>query len=361
MILYKNDIEKLKTLVASHTKTFLLLDENTEKFCLQYFNSIELLESNIKIVIPSGEQHKTIETVQYIWSKLVENHADRKSLLINIGGGMVTDIGGFAASCYQRGIDFINVPTTLLGMIDAAVGGKTGIDFQGLKNQIGLFSQPLAVVVLFDFLNTLPQRELLSGLAEIIKYGFIVDKTFLKAFISKDSKNPKDPKNPKAPKNPIDPTFIKKAIEVKDKITRNDTTEQGLRKILNFGHTIGHALETYLIDNQKEIRHGEGVAMGMVSALYLSEKYCGLNPEITRFYKDLYAKTFNRFNLNGIPADVLMEIMRHDKKNEDGDIRFVLIDDYGKPVYDVVVKPEDIVDSINYLIDYQNDANYWGK
>ena len=343
MILYKNDISKLTDLISAHTKTFILLDENTEKFCLQYFNSIELLKSNTKIVIPSGEQHKTIETVQYIWSKLVDNHADRKSLLINIGGGMVTDIGGFAASCYQRGIDFINVPTTLLGMIDAAVGGKTGIDFQGLKNQIGLFSQPLAVVVLFDFLNTLPQRELLSGLAEIIKYGFIVDKYFLEA------------------KLPINPDFIEKAIAVKDGITRSDTTEQGLRKILNFGHTIGHALETYLIDNQKEIRHGEGVAMGMVSALYLSEKYCGLNHEITSFYKDLYAKNFNRFDLNGIPVDALMEIMRHDKKNEGGDIRFVLIEDYGKPVYDVVVKPEGIVDSINYLIDYQNDANYWGK
>ena len=221
MILYKNDISKLTDLILAHTKTFILLDENTEKFCLQYFNSIELLKSNTKIVIPSGEQHKTIETVQYIWSKLVDNHADRKSLLINIGGGMVTDIGGFAASCYQRGIDFINVPTTLLGMIDAAVGGKTGIDFQGLKNQVGLFSQPLAVLVLFDFLNTLPQRELLSGLAEIIKYGFIVDKYFLEA------------------KLPINPDFIEKAIAVKDGITRSDTTEQGLRKILNFGHTIG--------------------------------------------------------------------------------------------------------------------------
>lgn len=342
MILYKNDISKLTDLISSHTKTFLLLDENTEKHCLQCLNVIDS-QDVIKIVVPSGEQHKTIETVQYIWSKLIENHADRKSLLINIGGGMVSDIGGFAATCYQRGIDFINVPTTLLGMIDAAVGGKTGIDFQGLKNQIGLFSQPLAVVVLFGFLNTLPQRELLSGLAEIIKYGFIVDKYFLEA------------------KLPINPDFIEKAIAVKDGITRSDTTEKGLRKILNFGHTIGHALETYLIDNQKEMRHGEGVAMGMVSALYLSEKYRGLNPEITSFYKDLYAKNFNRFDLNGIPVNALMEIMLHDKKNEGGDIRFVLIEDYGKPVYDVVIKPEDIVDSIKYLVDYQNDANYWGK
>lgn len=349
LILYKNDISKLSEIIASHTKTFLLLDEKSEKFCLQYFNSIELLKLYTKIVIPSGEQHKNLGTVQDIWSQLIDNHADRKSLLINIGGGMVTDIGGFAASCYQRGIDYINVPTTLLGMIDASVGGKTGIDFQGLKNQIGVFSQPLAVVILFEFLETLPKRELLSGLAEIIKYGFIVDKVFLEA---KLLDNPVDA---------VDPALITKAVEVKNEITRNDVNEKGLRKILNFGHTIGHALETYLIDNQKEIRHGEGVAMGMLPALYLSEKYCGLNPEITGFYKDLYAKRFNRFDLNGIPVDALMEIMRHDKKNEGGDIRFVLIEDYGKPLYDVVVKPEDIVDSINYLIDYQNDANYWGK
>ncbi|MBR6437799.1 MAG: 3-dehydroquinate synthase [Bacteroidales bacterium] len=342
MILYKNDIEQLRNLVSSHTKTFLLLDENTEKYCLQTLKDIDL-QDVIKIVIPSGEQNKNIETVQFIWSQLVDNHADRKSLLINLGGGMVTDIGGFVASCYQRGIDFINIPTTLLGMIDAAVGGKTGIDFQGLKNQIGVFSQPLAVVVLFDFLETLPKREVLSGLAEIIKYGFIVDKSFLEA------------------KYPLDPTFIIKAIEVKDEITRNDATEQGLRKILNFGHTIGHALETYLIDHNQEIRHGEGVALGMVSALYLSEKYCNLDHKWTVFYKDLYAKNFNRFNLNDIPVDELIEIMRHDKKNEGGDIRFVLIEDIGKPVYDVVVDLKYIIDSVNYLVEYQNDTNYWDK
>ena len=349
MILYKNDIVQLKELISSHTKTFLLLDENTEKTCLKIINSIDFIKNTIKIVIPSGEQHKNIDTVQLIWSKLVENHADRKSLLINMGGGMVTDIGGFAASCYQRGIDFVNIPTTLLAMIDAGVGGKTGIDFQGLKNQIGVFSQPLAVLILFDFLETLPKRELLSGLAEIIKYGFIVDKGFLDAKLLDN------------PAKPIKPAFIKDAIDVKDSITRSDSTEQGVRKILNFGHTVGHALETYLIDNQQEIRHGESVALGMIPALYLSEKYCNLNHQITLYYKDIYRQNFNRFNLKDVSVDALMEIMRHDKKNEGGEIRFVLIEDLGKPVYDVVVKPEDIVDSINYLIDYLNDANYWGK
>ncbi len=360
MILYKNDIVKFTELVSSHTKTFLLLDENTEKYCLNVLKSVDF-QNVIKIVIPSGEQNKNIGTVQHIWSQLVDNHADRKSLLINIGGGMVTDIGGFAASCYQRGIDFINIPTTLLGMIDASIGGKTGIDFQGLKNQIGLFSQPLAVVILFEFLETLPKRELLSGLAEIIKYGFIVDKSFLEAKLLSYPPYPSYPSYPPYPSYPLYPQFIKKSIAVKDEITRNDTTEHGRRKILNFGHTIGHAIETYLIDNHEEIRHGEAVALGMVPALFLSEKYFNLDPNWTLYYKDLYAKNFNRFNLNDIPVDELIEIMRHDKKNEGGDIRFVLIEDIGKPVYDVVVKPEDIVESINYLVDYQSDENYWGK
>lgn len=344
MILYKNDIKQLSEIVGSHTKVFLLLDENSNRYCLQVLNTIDLLKSNaIKIVIPAGEQHKNIETVQCIWSQLIENHADRKSLLINVGGGMVTDIGGFAASCYQRGIDFVNIPTTLLGMIDASIGGKTGVDFQGLKNQIGLFSQPLAVLILFEFLETLPKRELLSGLAEITKYGFIVNKEFLNVNL------------------PIDPTFIKKAIEAKEEITSNDTTEQGRRKILNFGHTIGHALETYLLDSQQNITHGEGVALGMLSALYMSEKYLNLDHKITLYYKEIYKQNFNRIDLSDVPAEDLLDIMRHDKKNQGGDIRLVLIADYGKPVYDVVVKPEDIIDSITYLIDYLNDANYWGK
>lgn len=353
MILYKNDISHLQAIISSHTKVFLLLDENSNRYCLPILNTIDLLKSNtIKIVIPAGEQHKNIETIQYIWSQLVENQADRKSLLINVGGGMVTDIGGFAASCYQRGIDFINVPTTLLGMIDASIGGKTGIDFKGLKNQIGLFSQPHAVLILYEFLETLPKRELLSGLAEILKYGFIVNKDFLNVML---------PSVTNLPSAPIDPSFIKKSIEAKSQITVSDQTETGIRKILNFGHTIGHALETYLLDTQKSITHGEGVALGMLSALYLSEKYCNLNPEITLYYKEIYRQNFNRIDLNDVSVEKLLEIMRHDKKNHGGDIRFVLIEDYGKPVYDVVVKPEDIVDSINYLIDYLNDANYWAK
>ena len=342
MIVYKDNLAKLAGIVGSHTKTFLLLDENSERFCLDILKNSGVLTGDfVKVVIPAGEQNKNIDTVQYIWLQLVENKADRRSLLINVGGGMVTDIGGFAASCYQRGIDFINIPTTLLAMIDAAVGGKTGIDFQGLKNQIGVFSQPLAVVVLFDFLTTLPKRELLSGLAEIIKYGFIVDKSFLEASPTED--------------------FIRQSIAIKDEITAGDANERGRRKILNFGHTVGHAIETYLNCHGMDIRHGEAVALGMVAALYLSEKLCGLDPRWTTLYKEIYAKNFVRYNLGNIPAEELLEIMRHDKKNEGGDIRFVLIEAPGKPVFDVVVNLKYILDSISYLIDYMEDENYWSK
>ena len=346
MILYRENIGKIAELIDSHTKTFVLTDENSNRLCLGVLRVAGLdVEGFVKIVIPAGEQHKNLKTVEYIWSQLVENKADRKLLLINLGGGMLTDIGGFAASCYQRGIDFINVPTTLLAMIDAAVGGKTGIDFQGLKNQIGLFSQPLAVLILEDFLATLPKRELQSGLAEIIKYGFIVDKSFLEASLTENAANP------------IDSAFVRKAIEAKDVITRSDANEQGLRKILNFGHTVGHALETYLIGRGGDIRHGEAVALGMIPALYLSEKYCHLDHKWTLYYKSLYAKNFNRFDLSGIAAEDLLEIMRHDKKNEGGDIRFVLIEELGKPVYDVVVDLKYILDSVNYLIEYQKNEN----
>lgn len=344
MILYSKDISFLLQLIDSHTKTFVLADENSDKFCVTFLQKKGVLAKNlVKIVIPSGENNKNIDTVQYIWSQLVDNHADRKSLLLNVGGGVVSDMGGFAASCYQRGIDFVNIPTTLLAMIDAAVGGKTGIDFQGLKNQIGLFSQPKAVLILFDFLETLQKRELLSGLAEIIKYGFIVDRYFLDAQL------------------PLSHDFIVKSIEVKDEITRNDANEQGRRKILNFGHTVGHALESYLIDNEYFITHGEGVALGMLSALFLSEKYCGLDHKWTLFYKELYGKIFNRYVFDDLPVENLLEIMRHDKKNQGGDIRFVLVEEPGRPVYDVVVRPEDIIESINYLIDYQKDESYFGK
>lgn len=343
MVLYSENVGQLLQMIDSHSKTFVLVDGNTINFCLPLFFEKTRISDFSLIEIPFGERSKNIDTVQKIWSQLVENHADRNSLLINLGGGVVSDMGGFAASCYQRGIDFINVPTTLLSMVDAAVGGKTGVDFQGLKNQIGLFSNPMAVYVDTDFLLTLPVREQKSGLAEMIKYGFISDKSFFDAQL------------------PVSQVLVRKAIEAKERITQSDPNEAGLRKVLNFGHTVGHAIETYLLDSQNYMLHGEAVALGVIPALRLSEKYCGLDAVWTRFYKTLYKEKFDIFNLKDLNLNALIDIMRHDKKNADGKICFVLVSEPEKPHYDIVVEESDIIESLNYLVDFLGDESSFVK
>ncbi|MCQ2318945.1 MAG: 3-dehydroquinate synthase [Bacteroidales bacterium] len=343
MVLYSGDVGQLSQMIDSHSRIFVLVDGNTINFCLPLFFEKTRISNFTLIEIPSGENCKNLDTVQKIWSQLVENHADRNSLLINLGGGVVSDMGGFAASCYQRGIGFINVPTTLLSMVDAAVGGKTGVDFQGLKNQIGLFSNPLAVYVDTDFLLTLPVREQKSGLAEMIKYGFISDKSFFDVQL------------------PVSQEFVKRAIDAKEKITQKDPNEAGLRKVLNFGHTVGHAIETYLLDSQNYMLHGEAVAIGIIPALWLSEKYCGLDTKWAGFYKTLYKDKFDYFNLKDLNLNALIEIMRHDKKNADGKIRFVLVSEPEKPHYDIVVEECDIIESLNYLVDFLGDESSFGK
>lgn len=343
MILFEQDIEKFKQLVDSHSKTFILCDGNTINYCLPLFFEKTRISDFILIEIPFGEKNKNINTVQEIWKQLIENHADRKSLLINLGGGYVSDIGGFAASCFMRGIDFINVPTTLLAMVDASIGGKTGIDFQGIKNQIGTFAQPLAVLVIQEFLRTLPKREHRSGFGEIVKYGFICDNLLLEAKIR------------------LNKDLLIKAIEAKETITKQDPTEQGIRKYLNFGHTIGHAIESYFVGTNAELLHGEAVALGIFPALYLSEKYCGLDKKWTILYKQKFASLFDSIKITDLDCNSLLDLMRHDKKNLGSEIRFVLISEPGKPVADVAVKEEDIVSSLRFLLDYLNDEDFFSK
>jgi len=343
MLIFPENIEQLLKLLDSHSKTFVLCDGNTINFCLPLFFEKTRISDFILIEIPFSERCKNLDTVQEIWKQLIENHADRKSLLINLGGGVVSDIGGFAASCYQRGIDFINVPTTLLSMVDAAVGGKTGVDFHGLKNQIGTFAQPLAVVVMTDFLCTLPKRELQSGLGEILKYGFISNASLLDINV------------------PIDAKVLENALRCKLDVVEKDPKENGLRKCLNFGHTIGHAIESFLMRSNSEVLHGEAVALGILPALYLSEKYCGLDEKWTHLYEKIFASHFASLRINDLNSHALVELMRHDKKNLGDEIRFVLISEPGKPVVDVAVKEEDIIDSINYLLDYLKDESRFAK
>ena len=269
--------------------------------------------------------------VVLIWNKLLENKAGRDALLINLGGGTISDLGGFAAATYKRGIDFVNVPTTLLAMIDASIGGKNGINFNNYKNQIGLFSEAQSLIINPHFLKTLNERDIKSGLAEMMKYAFVSDASFLDI----DTDNYLE--------------FIEKAAMTKDEVVAFDMREAGLRKILNFGHTIGHALESYYLDKENYLTHGEAVALGMYSSLYLSVKYCGLDEKWLFFYEMWFKGNLNLMNLNGFDVDAIYSYVSHDKKNKGGKPRLVLISAPEKPMIDVEVSEYDIRESISIL------------
>lgn len=322
---------QLSMLTNNYDKFFVLTDENIYRVYPSLIASLLPEKEVTKIVIPAGEESKSIENVIFIWNKLLEAKAGRDSLLINLGGGTITDIGGFAASAYKRGIDFINVPTTLLAMIDASIGGKNGINFNNYKNQIGLFSEPNSVIINPNFLKTLNERDIKSGLAEMMKYAFVADESFLNL----DSDNYLD--------------FIEKAAAIKEDIVSLDMKETGLRKILNFGHTIGHALESYYLEKENYLIHGEAVALGIYSALYLSVKYCGLDDKWLFFYEMWFKGNLNLMNLNGFDVDAIYSYLSYDKKNKGGKPQFVLISAPGKPKIDVEVFEKDIKESIAIL------------
>ena len=322
---------QLSMLTNNYDKFFVLTDENIYRVYSSLIASLLPEKEVTKIVIPAGEESKSIENVIFIWNKLLEAKAGRDSLLINLGGGTITDIGGFAASTYKRGIDFINVPTTLLAMIDASIGGKNGINFNNYKNQIGLFSEPNSVIINPNFLKTLNERDIKSGLAEMMKYAFIADESLLDL----DSDNYLD--------------FIEKAAEIKEDIVSLDMKETGLRKILNFGHTIGHALESYYLGKENYLTHGEAVALGIYSALYLSVRYCGLDDKWLFFYEMWFKGNLNLMNLNSFDVDAIYSYLSYDKKNKGGKPQFVLISAPGKPKIDVEVFEGDIKESIAIL------------
>lgn len=321
----------LSALTNNYDKFFVLTDENIYKIYSSLFASLIPEKEVVKIVIPAGENSKNIENVIFIWNRLLEGKAGRDSLLINIGGGTITDIGGFAASCYKRGIDFVNVPTTLLAMVDAAIGGKNGINLNNYKNQIGLFSEPQSVIINPDFLKTLNKRDILSGMAEMVKYAYIADKSLLDI----DFENYQD--------------FIKESATIKNEIVSIDMKETGFRKILNFGHTIGHALESYYLDKENYLTHGEAVALGMYGAINLSVKYCGLKEAWLLVYELWLKDNFNYLNLNDLDVEEVFSYISHDKKNKGGKPQFVLISEPEKPKIDVEVNDDDIKDAILLL------------
>ena len=326
----ENGFNILSTIARDYDKIFVLTDNNIDRIYSSMLANLFPF-SIYKIVIPAGEDSKSIENVMFILNKLLENNAGRDSLMINLGGGTISDIGGFAASTYKRGIDFINVPTTLLAMIDASIGGKNGINFNNYKNQIGLFSEPEAIIINTQFLKTLNERDIKSGLAEMMKYAFIADASFLDL----DTDNYLD--------------FIEKAALTKEEIVGLDMKESGLRKILNFGHTIGHALESYYLNKDNYLTHGEAVALGMYSSLYLSVKYCGLDEKWLFFYEMWFKANLNILNLDAFDVDSIFAYISHDKKNRNGKPRFVLISAPEKPQIDVEVNENDIKESISIL------------
>ena len=302
----ENSISKLD--ISKYSKIGILVDENTKEFCLPLLSEIK---KSVIIEIKSGEENKNIDSCNLIWEALTKNCFDRNSLLINLGGGVIGDMGGFCASTYKRGIEFIQIPTSLLAMVDASVGGKLGIDFNSFKNQVGLFSNPKSVIINPKFLDTLAENELRSGFAEAVKHALIVDKHLwehlkINPFQDLDWEE-----------------IIETSVQIKNKIVISDPKEKGERKKLNFGHTFGHAIESYYLQKGTPILHGEAIFMGIIleselSSLSVSEK------------NDIKNYILSNFSLPYTPAKSdILSFLRNDKKNFEKKINFSLLNTIG--------------------------------
>lgn len=310
---------------ARYSMAVVIADTNTAQHCLPKFLAEFATEVPLEIIeIEAGELNKNIETCTEVWHALAEIGADRKSVIINLGGGMVTDMGGFIAATFKRGIDFINAPTSLLAMVDASVGGKTGIDLGSLKNQVGLITNPQAVFIDTRFLETLPQEEMRSGLAEMMKHGLIADKGYWNNFTDLSSLTVDD----------LD-TLIHRSITIKNEVVTKDPLEKGVRKILNFGHTLGHAIESYCLENDHMplLLHGEAVAAGMIMEAFLSREQNMLSPEEYIEIKAVIGSIFERVAFEDQDIKSITNLLTHDKKNEYGNIRFTLLEAIGRAVY----------------------------
>jgi len=326
--------DKLKQTIAEASKVFILTDENVARLWLPELRCFLECDAAVDIVIKAGEKEKKFVNVRRIWSALMYHNADRNALLINFGGGVITDLGGFAASTYKRGIKFVNIPTTLLGMVDAAIGGKTGINLNGAKNLIGTFAEAEEVWIDPVFLKTLPERELRSGLVEMLKYGFIADAKLLEINLE----NYQD--------------YVLRAGEIKRDIVEKDPTENGLRKILNFGHTIGHAIESHCLTTECPLFHGEAVALGMAAALWLSVQQCGLDEKVLQDFEKQLPMLLSETKIRLSEADIepVLSYLVYDKKNKGEKPQFVLLEAVGKPIWDVEVESARVKKALEYVI-----------
>ena len=320
-------------------RVFLLTDEHTHLLCKQLIMTSLESRSVYEIIIKPEDTHKNTESLCHVWQELSNHGGSRKSLLINLGGGMVTDLGGFAASTFKRGIKCINIPTTLLAMVDASVGGKTGINFNGLKNEIGAFYDAIAVLIDTTFLQTLDHNNMLSGYGEMLKHGMIANQTYFKDLIALDLDNP-----------PIKELqrLIGISVDVKRKIVIEDPKEQGIRKALNLGHTVGHAFESLALEEDRHILHGYAVAWGLICELYLSHVVCGLPIELLRSASHYVTTHYGRFEFTCNHTERLLELMMHDKKNVGGIINFTLLSDIGEVKIDQTVNKALIIEMLDF-------------
>ena len=377
-IIISNDIERdLATAVAEseHDRVFVLTDDTTHECCLPKVAALLAQYDAVPITIAHGDQHKTLSALDDVWTALQQGGATRHSLLINLGGGMITDLGGFAAATFKRGINFINIPTTLLAMVDAAVGGKTGINFGGLKNEIGAFADARFVIINTCFLDTLDAENLCSGYAEMLKHALISDERMWAEHVNFDLSQPDLAELQR---------MVAESIAVKERIVAEDPHEHGIRKALNFGHTIGHALEEFTLQqaggavvsarllplarartapiNQttggavvstapgnRPLLHGYAVAFGLIGELYMSARKAGFPTErlhqTARFIRENYAQT--EFTCNDYPT--LLNLMRHDKKNTSGVINFTLLHNIGDIRINQTATDEEIREALDFI------------
>jgi 3-dehydroquinate synthase len=322
-VIISEDIEKELTAAISrcvYDKLFILVDKTTEKNCLPLVSGLEDIKKGKLIVIGSTDVHKTLETLAYVWTELGNCGGTRHSLLVLIGGGMVTDLGGFAASTFKRGINYINIPTTLLSMVDASVGGKTGINFNGLKNEVGVFNAANSVIIDTKFLRTLDVPNLCSGYAEMLKHGLISNEKNWVELINFEIQAPNFDQLRR---------MVADSVMIKEKIVKEDPHEHGIRKALNLGHTVGHAFESLSLEENRPVLHGYAVAWGLVCELYLSTLKCGFPMDKLHQTVSYIKENYGIFNFDCNDYERLYEFMLHDKKNTAGIINFTLLGGVG--------------------------------
>ena len=333
-MLSSSSFNTLLTTKYKDSKKIVIVDENTEELCWPFvLTSFEALKDAEVIVLPSGEDNKVMEVCFQVWEAFTNYHIQRNDLVINLGGGVVTDTGGFIASVYKRGLDFINIPTTLLAMVDASVGGKTGINLGEHKNQLGVFAMPELTICDSSFLHTLADKELLAGKAEMLKHGLIASASLFNELTKDNSAIPSD-------------DLIAKAIQIKADIVDADFKEQGERKKLNFGHTIGHSLEGYLLGQEIEVTHGECVAWGVLVECYLSAELAGLSQEELNTIEEVIRKNYSKLPIDESQFTFLIELMGHDKKNRGEKINFTLLNKIGESTIDYQLEEEQIIEAL---------------